>query len=96
MSDSYPVPLDIDPAVLQPGARVIPVLDTSAEPLTVLRVELCLICRAADGSQHALLAHTVVLADDVGAAPTNPAAHVQDVEPANLLHMPERDPDGNL
>jgi hypothetical protein len=58
------LPAYVDLAVLQPGQTVIAMLDEERTPLTVLRVEPMLVCRAPDGQEVTVFAHGVELAED--------------------------------
>jgi len=53
----------VDPAVLKPGAIVYRVFDADRTPLTVVRVEPMLVCRAPDGTGLVIYAHEVAPAD---------------------------------
>lgn len=57
------IPLYVDPAVLEPGARVVCMLDGSEETLTVVSVEPALVCTRPDGSDVVVLAHTCMPLD---------------------------------
>ena len=57
------LPRYVNPAVLQPGATVVALLDDSQTRLVVLRVEPLVVCAQPDGSEVTLFAHEVELAD---------------------------------
>jgi hypothetical protein len=54
----------VDPAVLTPGAIVYRVFDAERTPLTVVRVEPMLVCRAPDGTGLVIYAHEVLPLED--------------------------------
>jgi hypothetical protein len=62
------VPAYVDPAVLQPGARVVSVLEGDGTVLVVLKMEPALFCEKPDGTGVIVLAHTVVPVEPIKAS----------------------------
>lgn len=61
---SIELPAYIDPAVLVPGAHINAVLGDTNADLEVLRIEPVLICRAPDGTEVVVFAHSAVTAEN--------------------------------